>query len=114
MLILEEIGGWDALQALLQVLRDIATERNTDIATVACAYCLHQNAVRACIVGVRHTNHLEKHMALRDGFEISQGDICRIESVRNAFLEVPGAVYELERDTSGKHNKIMKFNLNQS
>ncbi|MDQ3398384.1 MAG: aldo/keto reductase [Deinococcota bacterium] len=114
MLILEEIGGWDALQDLLEVLGEIAAARHTDVATVACAYCLQREAVRACIVGVRTVNHLAQHLALRDGLELSPGDLGRIESVRTSFAEVPGAAYELERDRDGKHNKIMKFNLNQN
>ncbi|MEX2542334.1 MAG: aldo/keto reductase [Trueperaceae bacterium] len=110
--IVEEIGSWSALQQLLRVMREIADEKETDIASVAAAYSSGRDGVRACIIGVRHTGHLQRHLALREGIMLEQGDLARIESVRRNFREVPGSVYELERDVDGKHNKIMKFNLN--
>ncbi len=112
LLILEETGGWDALQDLLRVLREIADERQTDIAAIACAYCLSQEAVRACIVGVRHTGHLEQLALLRGGLRLSESDLARIETARSAFAEVPGAVYELERDRASRHGRIMRYDLN--
>ena len=113
LLILEEMGGWQSLQVILQVLNEIATERDTDIATVACSYCLSREAVAACIVGVRNQKHLERHRELRDGFALSQHEIDRIELVRCAFTEIPGRVYELERDREGRHGRIMKYDLNR-
>ena len=112
MLIVDEIGGWDALQAVLEVLADVAREKGTDVASVAAAVCLHQQAVRACIVGVRNTKHLAEHVALAEGLSLSDDQLERIESVRGRFGEVPGAVYELERVAGGTHNRIMKFDLN--
>ena len=112
LLILEEIGGWDALQALLRVLRTIADERGVSVATVASAACLAREAVRACIVGVRHTHHIDEHIALRDSVILGEDELSSIEVVRARFLEVPGDVYELERDPDGKHGRIMRYDLN--
>eukprot|EP00939_MAST-03C_sp_MAST-3C-sp1_P001017 g1017.t1 len=47
------VGGWDKLQALLRVLRKIADDLACDIAHVACAWVLRQQAVASVIVGVR-------------------------------------------------------------
>ena len=113
MLIVEEMGGWEALQAVLEVLKRIADAKGTDVATVASAYCLSQPGVRACIVGARNTEHLKEHLRLRHGVQLSQQDVAEIETVRRRFRAVPGDVYGLERDTEGKHGRIMKYNLNQ-
>lgn len=113
LLMVEEMVGWDALQAILLVLRTIADTHNCEIASVASAYCLAQPAVRACIVGARNTKHLDEHVALRDRLELSNAERAQIEAVRNQFNDIPGEVYELERDVEGKHGRIMKYNLNK-
>lgn len=111
-LMVEEMGGWDALQTLLETLNEIAKDRDCDIATVASAYCLSKEAVRACIVGVRHTGHIEEHVKLRD-LELSAVELNKLESVRASLKAIPGTVYELERDKTGKHGRIMKYDLNE-
>jgi aryl-alcohol dehydrogenase-like predicted oxidoreductase len=113
LLIVEELGGWGALQSILNTLRDIADAKETDIASVAVAYCLAQEGVRACIVGARNLKHLDEHLALRDNLTLSKQELEQIEEVRNQFKPVPGEVYELERDVTGKHGRIMKYNLNK-
>lgn len=118
LLILDEIGGWTALQALLEVLGEVAAARGSDISpvdvsTVASAYALAQEGVRACIVGVRNTRHLPEHLALEQGFALSAEELARIEAVRARLGEVPGAVFALERDEKSPHRKVMKVNLNK-
>lgn len=114
LLIVEELGGWDALQAILQTLREIADSKDTGIASIAAAYCLAQDAVRACIIGARNHKHLQEHIALRDTLTLSEEELATIETVRGQFKSIPGEVYELERDVTGKHGRIMKYNLNKS
>jgi aryl-alcohol dehydrogenase-like predicted oxidoreductase len=114
LLIVEELGGWEALQAILTTLRDIANNKGTDIASVAVAYCLAQDGVKACIIGARNHNHLQEHIALRDTLSLSKEEVAKIEKVRNQFYPIPGEVYELERDLGGKHGRIMKYNLNKT
>jgi aryl-alcohol dehydrogenase-like predicted oxidoreductase len=112
-LIVDEIGGWEALQTLLRELRAIADERGSDVASVASAWCLRQPGVRACIVGMRSVRHLARHVALRDDFELDDTDVARLERLRSTFREVPGEVFELERDRGGRHGRIMKYGLNR-
>ena len=113
LLIVEEIGGWDVLQTILETLKEIADANSTDIATVASAYCLSQPGVRACSVGARSVKHVKEHIRLRDGVELSAAEVAKIEALRQRFNAVPGDVYELERDAKGKHGRIMKYNLNE-
>lgn len=114
LLMVAEMGGWQALQSILEVLREIADQHDTDIASVATAYCLAQKAVRACIVGARNVKHVAAHVALRDALRLSPQDVEKIDSIRTQFKPIPGDVYELERDQAGKHGRIMKYNLNKT
>ena len=114
LLMIEEMGGWEAFQEILEVLRSIADDKDTDIATIASSYCLNQSSVRACIVGARNTKHLAEHLQLRDSIELTESDCKRIDEVRQQFKAIPGDVYTLERDVNGKHGRIMKYNLNKS
>ena len=114
LLIVEEMGGWAALQRVLEVLKTIADAHGTDVASVASAYCLRQPGVTACIVGARNTKHLQEHVRLRDALRLSDQDVADIEAVRRQLGAIPGDVYELERDVAGKHGRIMKVNLNES
>ena len=112
-LIVDEIGGWDALQALLRGLRAVADERGTDIASVAGTWTLQQPGVRACIVGVRSRRHVSRLAALRDAPPLDDAELARIAALRQRFPEVPGEVYALERDRQGRHGKVMKYGLNE-
>ncbi|UCH26951.1 MAG: aldo/keto reductase [Trueperaceae bacterium] len=113
LLILEEMGGWRALQDMLGGLATIADRRGTDVATIASALCLHDDAVKACIVGVKNTAHLASHLALRDEVTLSEEDRSELEAIRIRYPEIPGAVYALERDRTGPHGRIMKYGLNE-
>ena len=113
LLIVEEMGGWDTLQSVLEVLRAVADTHGTDIATIASAYCLAQPGVRACIVGARNTNHLKEHLQLRDGVRLTAQEVADIEAARRRFRDIPGDVYDLERDVEGKHGRVMKYDLGE-
>jgi aryl-alcohol dehydrogenase-like predicted oxidoreductase len=112
-LVVDEIGGWDALQALLRELRAVADERGADVASVATAWCLQRPGVRAAIVGIRSRRHLARHVALRDAPPLRPDQVERLERARDAHPDVPGDVYDLERDRTGRHGRIMKFGLNE-
>jgi aryl-alcohol dehydrogenase-like predicted oxidoreductase len=111
LLIAEELGGWDALQSLLRELRAVADAHGSDVASVASAWCLAQPGVSACIVGIRSRRHVARHVALR-GLRLAPAEVARLERARSAFPEVPGEVFELERDLGGRHGRVMKVGLN--
>ena len=56
-LIIEEFGGWPALQRVLDALARIAARRGDGVAAVATAWVLRQPQVAAAIVGARHAGH---------------------------------------------------------
>ncbi|WP_119304381.1 aldo/keto reductase [Dongia deserti] len=111
-LIIEEFGGWDLFQALLRVLRDIARRHQSDIATVAAAAVLEWPSVAAVIVGARNRAHLASNLAISD-LTLRAEDRSGIDEVLAEARELDGDVFGLERDTTGRHGSIMKYNLNK-
>ena len=111
-LIIDEFGGYELFQEALQVLKIIAKQYEVGIAEVACKYILQKPMVGGVIVGARNRNHLGKLQKL-DSFTLNQNDLVKIESVVSRSKGPNGPFYELERDKTGKHGSIMKYNLNE-
>lgn len=111
-LIIDDIGGWDLFQALLSTLRRIADRHQTDIATIASAAMLRKTGVAAVIVGARNRDHLPLNLAISD-ITLSAQDLAQIDAALGQARELEGDVYTLERDRTGRHGSIMKYNLNK-
>jgi len=111
-LIIEDLGGWDLFQALLATLRDIADALGTDIATVASAAVLHRPQVAAVIVGATNRSHLDANLRIAT-LPLNEMQLARIEAVLAEGRPLDGDVYTLERDRTGRHGAIMKYNLNK-
>ena len=111
-LIVDEFGGWALFQDLLKVLSTVAARHGSDIASIASRAVLERPGVAAVIVGARNRNHLERNLAI-PGIELSAQDFAEINAVLARSNPVPGDVYALERDRSGKHGSVMKYNLNK-
>lgn len=110
-LIIDEFGGYTAFQKALQVLRKIADQYGVGIAEVATHYTLQKPMVAAAIIGARNRRHLDR-LAQLDTFQLSIADLATIEAVVEKAAGPTGPVYDLERDKTGKHGRIMKYNLN--
>ena len=110
-LIIDDFGGWDLFQSLLQTLRRIADRHGVDIATVASAAMLNQPGVAAVIVGARDRSHLARNVAV-SALRLSDQDRAEISAIQAQGHVPEGDVYTLERDRSGRHGSIMKYNLN--
>jgi aryl-alcohol dehydrogenase-like predicted oxidoreductase len=111
-LIIDECGGWDWFQALLGVLARVGARHGHGIGAVATRWVLDQPHVAAAIVGVRNRAHLHAHRRLFD-LTLSprdRSDILRVLAQRRAL---DGDVYALERDRTGRHGRIMKYDLSQ-
>ena len=110
-LIIDEFGGWELFQDLLCALRRIADTHGSDIATVASAAVLNRAGVAGVIVGARGRAHLPPNLAISDLW-LSAKDQARIDAVLACARALPGDVYTIERDRTGPHGSIMKYNLN--
>lgn len=109
-LIIQDFGGWELFQHLLRTLRTIADRHGVDIATVASASMLTRPAVAAVIVGARSRIHLASNLAVSD-LRLTGQDRAEIAAVLAQSKQIEGDVYTIERDRTGRHGSIMKYNL---
>lgn len=110
-LIIDDFGGWSLFQALLQTLHRVAATHGVDIATVASRAILDKQQVAAAIVGAVNTTHLAAHAQI-GALQLSDADKTAIAAVTSRRRGPVGDVYTLERDRSGVHGRIMKYELN--
>lgn len=111
-LIIDDLGGWDLFQTLLATLRRIADRHGSDVATVASAAVLARPGVAAVIVGARNRAHLAANLAIAE-LALDSDDLAAIETVLAEARPLDGDVYSLERDRTGRHGAIMKYNLSR-
>jgi aryl-alcohol dehydrogenase-like predicted oxidoreductase len=110
-LIVDDFGGWKLFQELLRALRRVADQRHCDIATVASRFALDLPGVAAIIVGATSRAHLAANVAA-GALRLTEGDRSEIEAVTAKRQGPEGDVYQLERDRTGRHGSIMKYELN--
>lgn len=111
-LIVDDGGGWDYLQQLLRVLRNIADRHGVDIATVASRAVLERPQVGAVIIGARNPSHLADNLAIMT-LRLTPSDHAEIDQMLARRRRLQGDVFDLERDRAGPHGSIMKYNLNR-
>jgi aryl-alcohol dehydrogenase-like predicted oxidoreductase len=110
-LIIEDFGGWALFQQLLAVLARVAAKHNTDVASVASRALLDRPQVAAVIVGATNTAHLQSNAQVAS-LRLDADDLAAIAAVTDQRRGPEGDVYLLERDRTGRHGQIMKYELN--
>ncbi len=108
-LIVEEYGGWEAFQSLLERVRSIASDHGVSIANVAARYVLQKDQVGAVIIGARDDRHLADTLRTFT-FSLSRDEMAQLEA--GDGIRVAGDCFDLERVPDGPHLRIMKTNLN--
>ena len=111
-LIIEEFGGMARYQKALGVLKKIADKHGTGIAEIAVQYILQKPCVAGAVIGARNVDHLESLEKLRV-LRLDDEDLREIQVITSQAPGPAGPVYSLERDRTGKHGRIMKYNLNK-
>ena len=110
-LIIDDFGGWILFQRLLAVLHGIAAAHQTTIGAVALRHVLDAPAVAAAIVGARNTTHLAPTLAATT-LTLHEDEQALLRGVLAERTGPLGDVYTLEREKSGRHASIMRYNLN--
>jgi diketogulonate reductase-like aldo/keto reductase len=64
------------------------------------------------VVGARNRAHLAANLAIAD-LRLTAEDRAQIDEVLAEARELEGDVFGLERDSAGRHGRIMKYNLNK-
>ena len=107
-LIVDEVGGAKVLERARAELAAVAARARGSMAEAAAAYVLGQPAVGAVIVGLSRRGP--------DLLDISRvrlrpADVARLEAA--VPDTVAGGVYDVERDRTGPHGRIMQYDLNR-
>ena len=110
-LIIDDFGGWPLFQRLLTTLQSIALAHDTTIGAVAIAHVLGQAPVAAAIVGARSSAHLPATVASA-ALALTVNDREALAAITAETTGPLGDVYNLEREKSGRHASIMRYNLN--
>ncbi len=110
-LIVDEFGPWDRFQTLLQTLQDIGTKHGVSLSSVATRWVLDQPQIAAAIVGARYARHLPQTLEVFR-FTLDPQDRAAIQAILGTAPGPQGPVFGLERDRTGRHGRIMKYNLN--
>lgn len=110
-LIIDEFGPWSLFQELLAALKTVGDRHGVGLSAVATRWVLDQPQVAAAIVGARYARHLP--MTLETfAFRLDDDDLRAIGRILDRANGPSGPVYGLEGDRSGRHGRIMKYNLN--
>jgi aryl-alcohol dehydrogenase-like predicted oxidoreductase len=111
-LIIDEFGGWERYQLLLDALARVAARHAVGLGSVAIRWVLDRPGVSGVIVGARHAGHLDQ--ILRAGqMSLDDDDRAAIERVLATSPGPIGDVYELERIKGGRHASVMRYTLNR-
>ena len=109
-LILDEVGGWDALQARLEALQEIARQHHVSLATVAARWILDRPTVTGVILGAATAAHADENLRLFE-LELNAEDRATLESLATSWPGVEGDIYSVERQAGGPHEAILRKNL---
>ncbi len=109
-LIIDEFGGWGPYQELLGELEAIGSELGVTAAAVALRFVLEQPSVGAVIVGATRSGQMERN-ADAFGFPWTEAASERIRARLAEARGPEGPVFGLERDRTGRHGRIMRYDL---
>jgi len=110
-LIIDEFGSWGRFQTLLGALKAVGDRHGVSLGAVATRWVLDQPQVAAGIVGARYARHLPQTLRVFD-LTLDEADHATLDGVLCQSPGPEGEVYALERNRTGRHGRIMKYNLN--
>jgi aryl-alcohol dehydrogenase-like predicted oxidoreductase/enamine deaminase RidA (YjgF/YER057c/UK114 family) len=88
---IDQIGGWENFQNLLQVLNKVAKKHGVSIANVASRFIMENEAVGGVIIGARlgESAHIEETLKLFT-FSLDEQSRVSIQKVLESFQSIPG------------------------
>jgi aryl-alcohol dehydrogenase-like predicted oxidoreductase len=88
----------------------LAAKYGTNLANIATKFVLQTPGVSAAILGPRNTRHLSELDEL-DDFALTSEEHTSLQRTMQQ-LGIKDDIYSYERDATGPHGRIMKYNLN--
>ena len=110
-LIIDEFGGWDLQQELLEALQILAVKHATTIAVIAARWVLDRTPVAAVMIGARSDAHIDDNLRVFET-RLDSEDRERIDGILARADGPLGDPFELEREPEGRHSRIMWTDLN--
>ncbi|HSL82277.1 MAG TPA: aldo/keto reductase, partial [Thermoanaerobaculia bacterium] len=111
-LILDEFGPWRLFQDLLQTLARIGRRHDAPLAAVALRAALDRPGAATAVLGATGARHLPDTLRALD-LPLDDHDRAALEAVLARAQGPTGPVYALERDPTGPHAAIMRYDLNR-
>jgi aryl-alcohol dehydrogenase-like predicted oxidoreductase len=111
-LIIEDFGGWSLFQRLLQALSVIAERRHVSISEVASRWVWDKAQVAGVIIGFTSAKHLAASIRIGT-FELTEADTALLAPILAERRGPAGDCYDIERDKTGRHGRIMRYNQNE-
>jgi aryl-alcohol dehydrogenase-like predicted oxidoreductase len=111
-LILDELGGWPALQEILDRLAAVAASCEASLSAAAIRWVLDRPGVTAAIVGVSRSDRSASLGRLWSATWTDEA-WAELDAVLGRSPGPIGAVYGLERDPVGPHQAILRMNLGE-
>jgi aryl-alcohol dehydrogenase-like predicted oxidoreductase len=112
-LIIEEFGGWEAYQDLLRELSAIGEAHGVGPAQVALRFVLDQPGVAAAIVGFSSPARMEENRRALQ-LRLTPADHAAIRRHTGPAPGPAGDIFALERNRTGPHGRIMRYDQNQA
>lgn len=104
--------GEQYYRAVLSILQDLARKYQTTMGTIATRFVLQTPGVSSAILGARNTKHLTELNELAGTILSDQDYNLLFDLMRENLGSIADDVYSFERDITGPHGRIMKYNLN--
>jgi diketogulonate reductase-like aldo/keto reductase len=88
---IDNAGGWEPYQSLLEVVKQVSTKHKSSIANIATRFMLENDAVAAVIVGARlgHSEHINDNVKMLD-INLSAEDVGMIKEAQNDLKPIHG------------------------
>ena len=111
-LIIEDFGGWDLFQELLQALQTIATRHGVGLGDVATRWVIDRPQVASAIMGFTSTRYLPATQGI-EALRLDAQDHALLAPLLARRTGPAGDCYDIERDKEGRHGRIMRYNQNE-
>ena len=95
--IINDFGGWELYQRLLQTLKGIAEKHHVSLSNIAIRYVLEREQVGAAIIGARHARYLDETLKVFS-FSLDEEDNNRIMNIQNQSTGPNGDIYSVDRE----------------
>jgi len=88
---IDNAGGWNPYQSLLEVVKKLSTKHQSSIANIATRFMLENQAVAAVIVGARlgHSEHINDNVKMLD-IDLSPEDVNMIKEAQSELKPIHG------------------------